>query len=59
MTGRRWGALALYALAVAVLLWAALGLRQGETVPPVFLLAPVLALIAGRLWKSGEEKGGR
>lgn len=55
MTGRKWGAVALYALAVAVLLWSALEIRQGGTVAPLFLIVPILGIVAGRLWKTGEE----
>ncbi|GGK43532.1 hypothetical protein GCM10008955_41610 [Deinococcus malanensis] len=58
MSSRWSGALALYVLAVAVLLWLAVGLWSGGLVAPVFLLAPVLALSAGRLWKTGEGSDG-
>ena len=58
MTGRKWAAVALYALAFLCVLVAVPFLLVGKPAPySAFLLAPLLAYAGQKLWKSGEEEG--
>lgn len=56
MTGRRWQAVALYALAVGFLAMCVPPLARGDTTAPFFLLAPPLGVLAGRRWNSGAGR---
>lgn len=59
MTGRHWAAVALYVLAVASLAVCVPPLTRGDIPAPFYVLAVPLTLAGGRLWKTGEEEGGR